>query len=240
MNNLRRKPTFNELINYLYPDRRATFIRNSHYLSQFDGNLFDIEEQQKDITKEQIKELLQKTQNTAALVSDASQEQNRRTTEQATRRSVSAGPTIGREPQTDAGTTQSVAPLMFDMAVDDIADAAMEEADAVMEAAREAEERKNQNATGIVSKHLGEEVKDLPYIQQSAASSSNLNPKPPKPARSRTRSPGRPPKTSPEIPAESGASGGTGIKTQKVVREDTGGETLNDEGEQGAQYPLIV
>ena len=54
MNNLRKKPTFNELINYLeikqpkikYPDRMATFLRNSHYLSQFDGNLLDVEEQQ--------------------------------------------------------------------------------------------------------------------------------------------------------------------------------------------------
>ena len=53
--NLRRKPTFNELINYTeieqpkikYPDRTATFLRNSHYLSQFDGNLFDLDEQQK-------------------------------------------------------------------------------------------------------------------------------------------------------------------------------------------------
>ena len=64
MQNLRRKHTFNELINYIeiekpqirYPDRTATFIRNSHYLSQFDGNLFDVEEQQKEITKEQIRE----------------------------------------------------------------------------------------------------------------------------------------------------------------------------------------
>ena len=54
MINLRKKPTFNELINYLeiqpkirYPDRWATFLRNSHYLSQFDGNLLDVEEQQK-------------------------------------------------------------------------------------------------------------------------------------------------------------------------------------------------
>ena len=54
MLNLRRKPTFNELINYLeikqpkirYTDRAASFLRNSHDLSQFDGNLFDIEEQQ--------------------------------------------------------------------------------------------------------------------------------------------------------------------------------------------------
>ena len=53
--NLRKKLTFNELINYLevkqpkikYPDRTATFLRHSHYLSQFDGNLLDVEEQQK-------------------------------------------------------------------------------------------------------------------------------------------------------------------------------------------------
>ena len=63
MQNLRKKPTFNELINYIeeeqpkikYPDRTATFLRNSHYLSQFDGNLFDLEEQEKQIAKEQIK-----------------------------------------------------------------------------------------------------------------------------------------------------------------------------------------
>ena len=64
MQNLRKKPTFNELINYIeikqpkikYPDRTATFLRNSHYLSQFDGNLFDVEAQEKEIAKEQIKE----------------------------------------------------------------------------------------------------------------------------------------------------------------------------------------
>ena len=63
MQNLRKMPTFNELINYIeveqpkikYPDRTATFLRNTHYLSQFDGNLFDLEEQEKQITKEQIK-----------------------------------------------------------------------------------------------------------------------------------------------------------------------------------------
>ena len=59
MQNLRRKPTYEELINYLevkqpkikYPDRTATFLRNSHYLSQFDGNLLDVEEQQKKIQR---------------------------------------------------------------------------------------------------------------------------------------------------------------------------------------------
>ena len=65
MQNLRRRPTYNELINYLeveqpkikYPDRTATILRNSHYLSQFDGNLLDLEEQEKNIEKEKLKEI---------------------------------------------------------------------------------------------------------------------------------------------------------------------------------------
>ena len=60
MQNLRLRPTYNQLINYLevgqpkiiYPDRTATFLGNSHYLSQFDGNLLDLEEQEKNIEKE--------------------------------------------------------------------------------------------------------------------------------------------------------------------------------------------
>ena len=190
MQNLRKKPTFNELINYLeiqqpkirYPDRTATFLRNSHYLSQFDGNLFDIEEQQKKVTKEQIREteirnIAANTQATASLLrSDASQDQNRRTTEEATRvkpkrKSTQTDPEtrtggMQTDPETRTGETQTgdplmygMNPLMFDMAVDEIADEAMEEADAVMEAAREAEERKNQKIIGIVATHLGEEVK---------------------------------------------------------------------------------
>ena len=63
MQNLRKKPTYEELINYLevgqpkirYPDRTATILRNSHYLSQFDGNLLDLEEQEKHIEKREIK-----------------------------------------------------------------------------------------------------------------------------------------------------------------------------------------
>ena len=74
-----------------YPDRSATFLRNSHYLSQFDGNLFDLEEQQKNITTQQIREteirnVVSNTQGTASVLrSDAAQEQNRKTIEEATR-----------------------------------------------------------------------------------------------------------------------------------------------------------
>jgi len=61
MQNLRKKPTYNELINYLefeqpkikFPNRDATFLRNSPYLSQFDGqNWIDLEKQENDISKE--------------------------------------------------------------------------------------------------------------------------------------------------------------------------------------------
>ena len=170
MNNLRKKPTFNELINYLeveqpkirYPDRTASFIRNSNYLSQFDGNLIDVEEQQKNIAKEQIREteirnLVTNTQATASVLrSDASQDQNRRTTEQATqvkpkRRSTQTDPEtksggMQTDPETKSEATQigdplmyGMNPLMFDITMD--ADEALDEADAVLEAAREEEEK---------------------------------------------------------------------------------------------------
>ena len=65
MQSLRKRPTYNEVIDYLendqpkikYPDRRATFLRNSPYLSQFDGDSWiDLEEQENNISKEKLKE----------------------------------------------------------------------------------------------------------------------------------------------------------------------------------------
>ena len=52
-------------------------------------------------------------------------------------------------------------PLMFDMAVDEIANEAMEEADAEMVAAREEEDKQNQKIKEIVAAHNREEVKDF-------------------------------------------------------------------------------
>ena len=66
MESLRRKPTYDELINYLefeqpkikYPNRYATFLRNSPYLSQFDGQSWiDLEKQENDVNKERMKEM---------------------------------------------------------------------------------------------------------------------------------------------------------------------------------------
>ena len=66
MQSLRKRQTYNEVVNYLeneqpkikYPDRRATFLRNSPYLSQFDGDSWiDLDEQEQDINKEKLKQI---------------------------------------------------------------------------------------------------------------------------------------------------------------------------------------
>ena len=63
MQNLRKRPNFDELVNYIeykqpnikYPNRIATFLRNSPYLSQFDGDSWiDLEEQENNILKEKL------------------------------------------------------------------------------------------------------------------------------------------------------------------------------------------
>jgi len=61
---LRKRPTYGQMINeierkqprFKYPDRTATFMRNGHYLSQFDGDLsfINLEEQENNIAKEQL------------------------------------------------------------------------------------------------------------------------------------------------------------------------------------------
>jgi hypothetical protein len=66
MQGLRHRPTYNELIDYLeehqekikYPDRRATFLRNSPYLSQFDNDSWiDLDEQERNIMEGQMRDL---------------------------------------------------------------------------------------------------------------------------------------------------------------------------------------
>ena len=64
MQGLRKRPTYNEVVDYLeleqpkikYPDRRATFLRNSPYLSQFDGDSWlDLETQENNMQEEQLR-----------------------------------------------------------------------------------------------------------------------------------------------------------------------------------------
>ena len=71
-------------------------------------------------------------------------------------------------------------PFIADTSMDRIADESIEDADADIEEAREAEKIKNQNILAMVSKNLGKKVKDseIQYMPQSTASSSAVNPNP--------------------------------------------------------------
>ena len=62
---LRKRPHYGDMINEIvqqpkikYPDRRATFLRNTHYLSQFDGDqsFINLEEQESKMAKERLLE----------------------------------------------------------------------------------------------------------------------------------------------------------------------------------------
>ncbi len=92
MQTLRKRPTYNEVIYYLendqpiikYPNRDATFIRNSPYLSQFDGDSWiDLEEQEQNINKEKLKEIevnriAGSTKSTAQLLRASNTQTNRK------------------------------------------------------------------------------------------------------------------------------------------------------------------
>ena len=90
MDQLHKKPTFDQLINYIdhqpkikYPDRRATFLRNSHVLGQFDGDSWiDLEEQENKILKEKlIQEAIQTMSRTSGLTHATLQARARNSTD---------------------------------------------------------------------------------------------------------------------------------------------------------------
>ena len=66
--------------------------------------------------------------------------------------------------QTDGPSTQ-----IFDMTNDEAIDAGMADTEAEEQASRTQEERKKQNILNTVSRHLGEDVRDLPYLQLSSS-----------------------------------------------------------------------
>ena len=90
--------------------------------------------------------------------------------------------------------TQTNDAIFFDMTVDDATDAAMEDVEAEAQATREQEQRRTQNIVNVASMHLGEDVRDLPYLPISSASSSSKGPYPDLPAEDTSNPRGRPPK----------------------------------------------
>ena len=178
MQNLRRRPTYNELINYLeveqpiikYPDRTATFLRNSNYLSQFYGNLLDVEEQEKNIEKEKLKEadirkIAAEKQTTAGLLriprksisiqtggirntessSSGTQTETYRPT--TTTGDTQTDPPLETETQTERPKTQTERPKtqFFVIAQDDMPDTAMEDVEAAEEEEITRKNRRDQN-----------------------------------------------------------------------------------------------
>ena len=207
MQNFRKRPTYEELINDIvveqpkikYPDRTATILRNSHYLSQFDGNLLDLEEQEKNIDKQKLKEIeirkiASEKKTTAGLLRTSRKSISIQTGGIRNTESSSSGvQTETYRPTTTTGDTQTDPPVetetqterpktrqaptdtrtqIFDIAPDDMPDTAMEDAEAAEEEEKERVKRRERNIKKLVSTNLGETVDELPFLRSSAASSS--------------------------------------------------------------------
>ena len=249
---LRKRPTYDEVIDYIenkqpkikYPDRTATFLRNSPYLSQFDGDSWiDLETQENNIEREKMKEaevkrISRATGETAQLIRASTQTDTARPeitdkaagvrgrnkgiqaartiyaaeagtntaifneggtqTDPITTRkqkvsttTFSEGGTQTDQTQTSKQTKRGSTTQIFDMTVDDIMDDEMEETDAILKQAKEEDEKKKKVIYDKVSKHLGEQVRDLPYLRPSTSSSSQV--KKQEPAENTSRPRGRPP-----------------------------------------------
>jgi hypothetical protein len=134
-----------------FPNRQATFLRNSPYLSQFDGDSFiDLEEQENKLNRERLKEdeikkISSETQTTAQV--------NRATRRMKVPRRISTKSTPLRTPSdneaeesTQAAPPNTSTPQYFDMAVDDVADEEMHNVDVEAERRKEQEKRKKKKA----------------------------------------------------------------------------------------------
>ena len=209
MQNFRKRPTYEELINDIvveqpkrkYPDRTATILRNSHYLSQFDGNLLDLEEQEKNIDKQKLKEIeirkiASEKKTTAGLLRTSRKSISIQTGGIRNTESSSSGvQTETYRPTTTTGDTQTDPPVetetqterpktktpktktpktqFFDIVQRDIPDTEMKDVEAALEDALEqAKKRDKKIAEKLVSTNLGIAKTELPFLRSSAASSS--------------------------------------------------------------------
>lgn len=113
---LRKRPSYDEMIDYIeiknpkikFPNRLATFFRNSPYGSQFDGDnsFINLEEQENNIAKqrlqeEQIKKISSETQTTAQVI-------------RATNKHISIQTGGVRNTETSGAGTQTDPPVMVD------------------------------------------------------------------------------------------------------------------------------
>jgi hypothetical protein len=154
-----KRLSYNEMVNYIendkekikFPNRQATFLRNSPFLSQFDGDSFiDLEEQENRMNRErliedEIKKISLDTKATAqinratrrieklnqTIFASSSQEQEKTTP-----------PNNQAEETTRAAPPNISTPQYFDMTVDDAADEEMHNVDVEAERRKEQEKRR--------------------------------------------------------------------------------------------------
>ena len=188
MEGLRKRPTYNEVVDYIendqpkikYPNRTASFLRNSPYLSQLDGDSWiDLEEQESNITKqrlleEEIKKLAAQTKQTAQVLRTKSKKTQTRI------------PMHEQSTQTGEDEVPEHVPV-FDMAIDDI--------EMEIEKQKRERELKEHGIQRILRQHLGQ-------IEPSSSSASSkpmeLEPEPmdynENEPEAQPKSKGRPPK----------------------------------------------
>jgi hypothetical protein len=245
MQTLRKRLSYNEMVNYIendkekikFPNRQATFLRNSHFLSQFDGDSFiDLEEEENKMNRERLKEdeikkISSETKTTAQV--------NRATRRMKVPRRISkkSAPSQAQSDNEAEETKQAAppntsTPQYFDMTVDDETDKEMHNVDVEAERRKEQEKKKKKKAAEIVSRHLGEDVRDLPYLQEVSSSSTSKPSYIPMatdlPAEDTSRGRGRPPT---KVKTNDGGENTTQKRTRKTPQEPKP-MIVNSEGDQ--------
>jgi hypothetical protein len=137
------------------------------------------------------------------------------------------------EESTKAAPPNTSTPQYFDMTVDDVVDQMFIDVEVEEERKREQERNKKKKAAEIVSRHLGEDVRDLPYLQgMSSSSTGPLIYKPifssDLPAEDTSRGRGRPPT---KVKTIDGSENTTQKRTKNTPQEPES-MVVNKEGDQ--------
>ena len=169
---LRKQPTYDEITGYIhfgqeritYPDRSATFMRDSPYLGLYDGmGMQELEDQEQQMEKEKLKEIkvrevASETQATRAVVEMQTQTNAPTVTSSGTQSTVN---TTSSEAQTD--------PIIFDMTVDDNQDNYLHYLAAEKGINKKVLKKNKAKILKIVKRHLGTEVDTLPYMPNNTS-----------------------------------------------------------------------
>ena len=181
---LRKRPTYDEVINYLeneqpkikYPDRKATFLRNSPYLTQFDGDSWiDLEEQENNIAKEKLKEEEVKKIASATNATAQVLRATTRTKLEAQRLKLMRSTRLLKQNKNTRTTPNAPTTEMFDISMDDGIDETVNDVEMEEEQQKENISLKHEKIKTLVKHHLGDvEEAEKPIPMSSSSSSSAI------------------------------------------------------------------